>query len=108
MAKVYSLESRGFVGKRCWLEVVGYDLIIGQDGEYEIGPKMHKLIECDVEFMPFLRNPAFRVTDATNRSSYIAMSAYGQHYVFWDEKPTEPYFKDGWPEWEVIGMEGSA
>ena len=23
--------------------------------------------------------------------------------VFWDEKPAEPYFKDGWPEWEVLG-----
>ena len=101
MAKVFPKDSDGvheWLGEGRWCEIVGYTMK---------GEKIHWLYKCDTEFIPFRgAGPTVRTKiphDLTaSTMSYIPLEKYGELFVFWDEKPTEPYFKDGWPEWEII------
>ena len=88
-AKVYALEDREFVGNRCWVEIV-----MGAG-------KGHYLGEAEVEFVPLRKNPSFSI-GFSGGGMLIPQEKYGECYVFWDGKPEEPYFKDGWPEWREI------
>ena len=102
-AKVYALDERKFVGKRCWFEMVGYMPEVSKDGDIGVGEKIHRLMEANIEFWPLKKNPSFKIEFADGAlTCYATMEKYGECYVFWDGKPEEPYFKEGWPEWTEI------
>ena len=87
-AKVYALEDRKFVGKRCWVEMVACI------PEGLGGGRVHRLAEVEVEFIPLRKNPSFRVDFVEGGSMFIPQEKYGESYVFWDGEPDELYFKD--------------
>ena len=117
MAKVYDVSEcpKGFYFMKCWIEYAGESS--HEDGWWKSVFKSHSLwfglaayptgigSGCGPwKVIVEIRGDAIRppVTVA------FQIEDYGKRFVIWDEKPTEPYFKDGWPEWEVIGGEGSA
>ena len=83
---VWAKWSPGLVGKEMWVELVG---------RYGHGEKVHYLFNSEVDFLPLRKaGPTIK----TNRT-LCPIDACGECIVFWDAKPEEPYFKDGWPEW---------
>ena len=93
--KVWDKWSSELVGRECWVE------FIGNDGH---GKNVHYLFRAEVGFLPLEKAGPTIETKRNGRTvSLTPIDALGDCIVFWDEKPTEPYFKDGWPEWEVLG-----
>lgn len=94
------------IPKKYWLEVIGQD---------ESGKKRHYLvysgrISTTMDFFDSLScgiQPLKIESGEWSTLLYAPMDG-SQSNAVWFEKPTEPYFKDGWPEWEVIGGGGSA
>lgn len=100
MAKVYDITDRRYMHKECWYEGVGYT--VGADRK--INGKLHWLFRCMVGPYPSETQAIVEVTQIPDEKPSILtlMDKYGEMFVFWDEKPNDPYFKEGWPEWEVI------
>lgn len=83
-------------GKEAWCEVK-------RDFRDGIGAKVeHILFRGEVELFQIDEVPFVRVCGA---GSYMTTPAEFEtvDFVIWDEKPEEPYFKDGYPDWEIHG-----
>ena len=97
MARIFPKDNsgiKGWSGRDCWCESVS----IGRGGE-----KRHLLYKCEDGFIPYYHTaPSVLVDGHEYKSAGMTMEEFGKSFVYWDEKPTEPYFKDGWPEWEEI------
>jgi hypothetical protein len=92
------------IPKKYWLEV------IGKDGS---GERRHYLVYSGRIVMSIFDSLGWGIQPLEIKSGEWSTLLYApmdgsQSNAVWFEKPTEPYFKDGWPEWEVIGGEGSA
>ena len=90
--KVWDKWCQGIVGDNRWVEFVG------DDGK---GHNVHYLFKADIGIYP-----SGRTIEMKNKGVAVSLApveGVGEYFVFWDEKPAEPYFKDEWPEWEVLG-----
>ena len=95
MAKVYARDDANLFGFRKWVESIGINIA---------GRKIHTLFYVDVWHFPERADIVMAEGKRENKefAIHMLMDKYGEYFVVWDEKPTEPYFKDGWPEWEII------
>lgn len=85
------------MGKEIWVEFAV------DDGK---GTLLHLLYKGEIGFLPLKKaGPTIEVRRDGRVACLTPIDACGKCIVFWDEKPAEPYFKDGWPEWEVLGGE---
>ena len=86
----------------CWFEMVGWEGY-EKNGDGTYGKRVHRLMRCTVE--DWNDNDILTIVKYPERSPsvYAIKERYGDLFVFWDDKPTEPYFKGGWPEWEELG-----
>lgn len=85
-------------GKPYWVEIADWEYQ-GKNDEGIYWKKIHKLMRCTVE--DWHGNGILTLAQYPDRcpSIYVSCDRYRESFVFWGEKPAEPYFKDGWPEW---------
>ena len=103
MERVYPMEPGECVGEGRWVEAIYYESVGGLEGI------RHILMKCDVEFIPMEQSPTFFCRQANGGiKMYLPMVKYRRLYVIWEKKPTEPYFGENYPQWDIIVDDGSA
>ena len=112
MAKVYDVRDypTGFMFENCWIEFATENY--REDSEWASIFKSHGLWFGLAAYPTGIGSPCgpgcviVEIRGVAGRKPVMVafqIESYGKRFVIWDERPAEPYFKDGWPEWEVLG-----